>query len=371
MSPPSTKRSTAGMKGPRRQGKAATLEDVGREAGVSKMAASLVLNGARTSARISAETRALVLAAAERLRYRPNATARGLTHRRMNTIGVVANLLGDEPNLYFLEVFTGVVRAATAAGQSTTVFTLGGWDEAPQRVPAFCDGRIDGLIVLGPILEDDASSWLPQHTPFVSVHANRAMAGVVNLECDEESGAFEMVRNMLQLGHRRILHVGGPAGLSGAEERIAGYLRAHAAARVKPPADYILRETFTAEGGRRALDGWLQRHRGEALPDAVFGANDAIALGCIETLHARGLRVPDDVSVVGFDNTLAARSAQLSTVHQPLRELGQRAVETLLVRIEASHQGTPYRGPKKVVLPTAIVAGATLAGPRRTPRSIA
>lgn len=355
---------TSTPKKTRRRSHAATLADVGREAGVSEMAASAVLNRPRTSARTSAETRERVLAAAERLRYRPNATARALALQRMNTIGVVATRLGDEPDLYFLEVFSGIIQGATAAGQTTTVFTLNDWDEAELRIPAFCDGRIDGLLVLAPILKTDAAAWLPAHTPLVSVHSNREMAWGVNLESDEEGGAFQMVARMLALGHRRILHVGGPVGAAGADRRIAGYFRAHAEAGVSPPADHVVRGEYSFEGGHRAMQEWLNRHRGEALPDAVFGANDAIALACIDVLQSRGVRVPADVSVTGFDNTVLARSVRLTSVRQPLRELGQRAVEVLVESIEGRRREVPYQGPKNIVLPTDIAVGSSLAEPR-------
>ena len=181
------------------------------------MAASSVLNGTKTSSRVSEDTRARVLEAAKRLRYRPNATARGLTERRMNTIGLAATLGSDEPNQYFLEVFNGVIHGAAAVGQTVTVFPLDNWGQAPQRIPSFCDGRIDGLILLGPELQADAADWLPEHTPMVSVHANQEIADVVNLESDEEEGAFRMVSQMLEMGHRRILHMGGPIGALGAD----------------------------------------------------------------------------------------------------------------------------------------------------------
>ena len=356
---------------PRRSRRAATLADVGREAGVSAMAASAVLNHAKTSTRISDETRARVLVAAQKLRYRANATARGLADRRMNTVGVVAMLTGDEPNQYFLEVFSGIIQGAAAAGQTTTVFTLGAWDEAARRIPGFCDGRIDGLILLAPLLDADAADWLPEHTPVVSVHANHEIGGVVNLESDEEAGAFQMVSHMLALGHRRILHVGGPVGSIGADRRVQGYLRAHAAAGVAPPADHVLRDAYSVEGGRHALEAWLERHRGETLPEAVFAASDAIALGCLDRLLARGLRVPADVSVVGFDGTVLARSARMATVRQPLRELGLQAVQILTARIEARHRDGQYQGPRRIVLATDILPGGTLGPPRREALSMA
>lgn len=356
---------------PRKSRRAATLADVGREAGVSAMAASAVINGARTSTRISEETRARVMAAAEKLRYRPNATARGLADRRMNTLGVAATLVGDEPNQYFLEVFNGIIHGAAEAGQTTTVFTLGSWDEARERIPLFCDGRIDGLILLAPLLDADAALWLPEHTPVVSVHANHEIAGVVNLESDEEAGAFAMVSRLIEMGHRRILHIGGPEGTVGGDRRVKGYRRAHAVAGLVPPPDHVLRAGFSAADGRQALEAWLRRHRGENLPDAVFAVSDAVALGCIDTLMARGLRVPADISVVGFDDTVLARAARLATVRQPLSELGRRAVELLIARIEARRQDTVLRGPHNIVLPTETVPGATLAAPRASSLLIA
>lgn len=354
-------------------GAAPTLADVAHQAGVSPMAVSSVLNGARTSARVSAGTRERVLAAAEILGYRANATARALAMRRTNAIGLLANFVGDKPNVYFLELFAGVMQGAACAGQSTSVFTLRDWgEEARERIPALCDGRVDGLVLFGPRLYEDGSTWLPTHTPLVSVHANLGLSGVDNIDSDEEAGAFEMVRRMLTLGHRRILHVGGPVGLVGADKRIAGYLHAHAEMGVAPAPGHLLRSSsYSAAAAREVLDEWLDRHRGEPLPQAIFGANDAIALGCIDILQARGLRVPADVSVVGFDDTLLARTTRLATVRQPLHAMGRRAVEVLIERIEARRRGEPPADATNIVFPTELVDGVTLAAAPTLPIMIA
>ena len=346
---------------------AATLADVGRAAGVSAMAVSAVLNGAKTSSRISDETRERILAAAEQLRYRANATARALVERRMNTIGVATTLSRNELNQYFLEVFNGVIEAAVAAGQNTTVFALPDWKDGASRIPGICDSRIDGLILLAPLLEVEAARYLPDHTPIVSVHANNELPNVVNLESDEETGAFEMVRHMLAQGHRRILHVAGPTHSIGAMRRISGYLGAHAAVGIEPPAGYIINGEYTSHSGFHELEAWLTGHRGSELPQAIFGGSDAIAIGCLDALAARGLRTPADISVVGFDGSLLARSAHLATVRQPLREMGHRAVGLLVERIEAKHQGTSYRVLNNIVLPTEVVLGQSLAPPRSHP----
>jgi DNA-binding LacI/PurR family transcriptional regulator len=197
------------------------------------------------------------------------------------------------------------------------------------------------------------------------------MVGVANVDSDNEAGAYEMVRHLLAIGHRRILHVGGPPALSGANQRVEGYLRAHAEAGVKPAPDHVVRAPLSVQGGREVMQEWLQRHSGQPLPEAVFGCNDAIAFGCIEALRSRGLRVPGDVSVVGYDHTLMARSVHMATVRQPLHEMGRCAIDVLMRRIEALRRSEPYPEPLNTVLPTEIVPGETLAGPRPTPLPIA
>ncbi|RZL40596.1 MAG: LacI family transcriptional regulator [Rubrivivax sp.] len=344
-----------------------TLADVAREAGVSDVAASCALNGARGSTRVSAETRERVLAAAARLSYRPNATARALTYQRTNAIGFVANIANEEPNLYFLEVFNGVVRGATEAHQTACIFPLSGWEEAPQRIPALCDGRVDGLVVLAPYLEDDSTTWLPPHTPMVTIHAGRLLRAEVNVEADDAAGGYAIARHMLGLGYRRILCVGGPTSAKGADLRVEGFLRAHAEAGVEVAPDHVVRTWFTAEGGRQQMQAWLERHRGQPLPEAVCCGSDDIAFGCIDALEACGFSVPRDISIAGFDDTLMARTLRMTTMRQPLLEMGRRAVAVLMELIEAQRRGEAYPGPRDIVLPVELVHGRTLPGPRSDP----
>jgi LacI family transcriptional regulator len=319
-----------------RSTRAATLADVGRAAGVSAMAASAVLNGARTSSRISEDTRQRILKAAAELEYRPNATARALANRRMQTIGVAAVIEGGEINHYFLEVFNGIVAAAATHEQNATVFGLHNWGPDAARLRTMCDDRIDGLILLAPTFTA-REKILPAHTPFVSIHGNTRLPDVINIETDEERGAYDMVRLLAKQGHRRIMHLAGPGGMLGSERRIRGYTRALAESGIPVTADLLVpSESFTSDGGRDALRRWLRSHAGALLPQAIFCANDSVAMGAMEALAEIGLRVPDDVSIAGFDDTLAARISvpQLTSVRQPLRAMGARAVELLLARIE-------------------------------------
>ncbi len=357
----------------RRHAKPATLADVGRAAGVSAMAASAVLNGARTSSRIAPETRERILEAARRLRYRPNAAARALASRRMDTLGVAAVIDGGDLNHYFLEVVNGVLEAAARYNQNTTVFTLHNWAEDAVRVPKFCDGRIDGMILLAPIFSRDMAEQMPDHTPFVSVHANLNIPGIVNLESDEESGAYTLVRHLIARGHRRIMHVSGPRGLLGAERRVLGYQRALAEAGIRFDESLLVEGFYQTSGGREAIRSWLSGHRGSQLPEAIFCANDVSAMGCIEALAEAGIRVPEDVSVAGFDDTLGARTTvpQLTTMRQPLRAMGVKAVEILLDQIPYTSVGKPAPRPvSPYVFSTELVIRASVAPPPSAARMV-
>jgi LacI family transcriptional regulator len=354
-----------------KQTRAATLADVGREAGVSAMAASTVLNGAHTSSRISKSTRKRILEAAARLAYRPNAAARALANRRMHTLGVATVIEGGDLNPYILEVLNGILDAAARHEQNTTIFALHDWSKDTARIHGFCDGRIDGLVLLAPTFAADKTA-LPTHTPFVSIHGNSPVPGIINIESDEEKGAMEIVRHLLDRGHRRIMHIAGPADQLGAQRRSRAYKRALTSSRIPYDADLVVQADYSVGGGRTAIRHWLRHHAGQPLPDAVFCANDGLAIGCIEALAEVGLRVPDDISVAGFDDTLAARTTvpQLTTVRQPLREMGARAVEVLLERI--TRPETPGAGAagSPIVFPVKVIERASVAPPPRVMRLV-
>jgi len=341
--------------------RAATLADVGRAAGVSAMAASAVLNSAITSSRISDETRARILKAAAKLHYRPNAAARALANRRMHSIGVVAVIDRTGLNHYFMELFNGILEAAAAHEQNTTVFALHDWTRDTARLRGFCDGRIDGLILVAPLLSAE-TTVLPTHTPFVSIHGNNPLPDVVNVESDEEQGAWDMVRHLVAQGHRRIMHITGPAGMLGTERRINGYRRALASARIPFDPQLLISGNFTEGAGREAIRGWLRKHGGQPLPHALFCTNDAVAIGSLEALAEVGLKVPEDISVCGFDDTLAARSTvpQLTTVRQPLFMMGVRAAELLLARIAEQNGAGAALSNNTVIFPTELVLRASV-----------
>ena len=316
-----------------RRSSAPTLQDVARDAGVTAMAASVVLNGARSSARVSEQTRARILAAAARLGYRPNAVARGLFRRRMDTVGVVANVDGVDVNFYFLEVLNGILEEASERDQNVFVFSVKRWEDADPNILRHCDGRVDGLILVGPVITADFAEALHNRTPFVTIHSNAPLPGTTDIQVDDAAGAYAAVQRLVALGHRRIAHLAASPDLIGAARRIEGYRRALEEAGIAYDPELVLHGGFTVESGRRSTQALIERGN---VPTGVFCVNDAVAFGCMEALSAAGLRVPEDVSVIGFDNTPTAMMTNppLTTLRQPLRQMGRRAVEALLPLID-------------------------------------
>lgn len=332
----SSPRAATNTKPAKRAAGAATLSDVAREVGVAAMTASVVLNGARSSTRVSEETRARILEVAARLRYRPNAVARGLSRRRMDTIGVVANFSSVNINLYFLEVLNGILQGALQHEQNATVFSISDWKQAEQRILQCCDGRVDGMIFIAPQPSVEFLEGFRRHLPLVTIQSSITCPRVDNLDVDNEGGACAMVRHLISIGHKRIAHLAGP-DVSGANQRAAGYRRALQEAGAAIDEDLILMAGFDDTGGRHAAADMIERFGVMNRPTAVFCVNDAVAAGCLEGLAAAGLRVPEDISVAGFDDLLLAKITrpQLTTMRQPFPQIGRRAVEALLGQIAA------------------------------------
>lgn len=349
-----------------------TLADVGRAAGVSAVAVSTVLNGARSSTRVSPATRQRILDQAGIMRYRPNAAARALVVQRMHTVGIAAVVDGSEPNHYFIEVFNGVLTAVASLGYYATVFAVHNWATESELLHGFSAGRVDGLLLIAPLLDAAAARDLPEHLPTVAMHANHKLPGIVNLECEDEQGAFDMVRYLISQGHRRILHLCGRRGLLGPERRIQGYKRALAEAGITFEESNIVETDFSVQCARLAMQSWLQRSVGRPLPQAIFCVNDRAALGCLEILAECGIQVPEEVSVAGFDDTIIARTTvpQLTTVRQPLRAMAERAVEILIRKIQDRKDPDIRATANTIVFPTEVIVRASVGPAPKASRPI-
>jgi LacI family transcriptional regulator len=323
-----------------RRSNAPTLQDVAAQAGVTAMTVSVVLNGARSATRVSEATRLRIQEAAARLHYRPNAVARGLSRRRMDTIGIVSSIINSDDdadlNLYFLEILNGILEAAAKHGQNTTIFSITDWSADESKILHFCDGRVDGMIFIAPQrLSPSFAEALQHHTPFVTMHANDLLPRTYNLDIDNEGGAYEAVRYLISQGHRRIAHFPGQLKFQGARQRFDGYRRALAEANIPFDDSLILEGEYNQASGKARATQILTDRRINPFPTAIFCASDDIAAGCLEVFLGNGLRVPEDISLVGYDDVLTARmtTPPLTTVKQPFRGLGSRAVEMLMPQI--------------------------------------
>ena len=323
-----------------------TIIDVAASAGVSKSLVSLVMRGAQN---VSLEKRQLVLATAAELGYRPNGVARALVQRRSNLLGV---LLSDLHNPFFAEVIDGVQAEAGAHGYSTIMSVVDLREHAERRaLDTLLELRIDGLILASPMLETGGITSASKEVPVVLV-ARRSRSNVDSVSNDDPTGAGLVVQHLADLGHRRIAHIDGGGG-AGAAERRKGYERSMTK-RGLEDCIQIVAGSYTDEGGRQGIAALFDAPQ---RPTAVFVANDLAALGALSALDERGLRVPEDVSVVGYDNTALAAVSQihLTTVDQPRPDMGRTAVKLLLERL------TMQRDVARHVLipPTLVVRGTT------------
>jgi DNA-binding LacI/PurR family transcriptional regulator len=289
-----------------------------------------------------------VLATAELLGYRPNAMARSLASRRTRTIGV---LLNDLRNPFFAEMMEGIVAAADTLDYRLLIGT-GGRTAAGERrsVDAFFEHRVDGLLLVSPRLPHAELLAIARSTPTVAAARPLRGSALDSVTNDDAAGARLAVRHLLDLGHRRIAHIDGGRG-AGAAPRRAAYVRELQRAGLTP---LVVPGEFTDAAGVRAAERLL---RGKVLPTAVFAANDLVAAGALDRFEDAGLRVPDDVSIVGYDNTFLAalHHMSLTTVDQPRPEIGRLALTTLIERIDG-RRTTPVH---HRVEPTLVVRATT------------
>jgi DNA-binding LacI/PurR family transcriptional regulator len=334
---------------------AVTMQDVAKAAGVSATAVSYVLNNVPT-ARISAATRLRVLDAAAQLNYRPNAIARAMASGRTLTIGVYGPhtaeaLLG---NPWSGEALHGI--AEELRRWQFHLLLYGFSDPDSHDVSAFTDGRVDGLVVLAPYVDDALPARLVAAGFPTAIVGSRAFGGprMVWVDMDNVGGARLATKHLLRLGHRRIAHLRGPLGSSDASDRQAGYEAAMREAGVEIPPGYVMEAGYGEREGRNAARELLKV---KPRPTAVFTANDMVALGTMQVCEDMGLHVPADVAVVGFDDMPVCEFTRprLTSIRQPMQEMGRVAASMLLTMVT---KGTrPPRSSR--VIPAKLVVRET------------
>jgi DNA-binding LacI/PurR family transcriptional regulator len=330
------------------RGRAPSIRDVASEAGVSHQTVSRVLNNHPS---IRPATEARVREVMTRLGYRPNRAARTLVTSRHHTIGLLVAGRGQwGPSSASL----GVEEAARAAGYTVASAALANEDFASMAaaIDSLVSHGVDGLVVIAPHGRAlDAVRRSAPELPAVALHRVSGTGEAVVL--DQEGGARAATRHLIDLGHTRIAHLAGPQDWVEAEARLQGFtmeMRDHGL-----PLRPHLYGDWSADAGYAAGRVLLATD-----VTAVFVANDQMALGLLHAVAEAGLRVPQDLSVVGFDDIPEARhfSPPLTTVRQDFAELGRRAIAVLLEEIEPGRQAAPH-----TVVPTPLVVRSSTAAP--------
>lgn len=305
----------------------ATIRDVASKAGVSIATVSRVLN---RSSPVSSDKQASVIEAAEALGYSPNPAALSLLNKQTGGIGVLLPYLTGE---FFSELLRGLDDAAREHDLILIVSSSHRRPSDFQRSMQMLDKRVDGLVVMAPEIDPaSAASILGSDTPvvFLNTYADGVLADVVNF--DNRAGAFAVTQHLLELGHREIALVRGPDKSRDAHERVRGYREAMAEAGVADTARLEVSGDYTREAGYNAAEEIL---RWAARPTAIVACNDYCAKGVMSALSKRGVRVPEDVSVTGFDGLPSGQFSvpPLTTVRVPIRDIGYRAICRLAARI--------------------------------------
>ncbi len=335
-----------------------TSADVATEAGVSRTTVSFVMNG-RTDVKIPPATRLRVTKAAERLGYHAHASARQLAAGRSHMLALVlrqtpAQIAGDA---VLAETLRGIATAARVDGYRVMIEPL-----EPDGLHSYSGllraQHADGLIISGPRLDDPQLAELVHDGFPVVLQGSLPDLEVPSVDVDNVAGARGAVEHLIALGHQRIACItNAPLVYSAATERLSGYREALAQGGLAEDPDLIEEAAFDAPSGHAAMLALLERTD----LDAVFVASDVVALGAIGALREAGRRVPDGVSVVGFDDIPLAPYVDppLTTVRLPAFELGQAAGRALLDRI------ADPAASERTLLSTELIVRASTAPPRR------
>ena len=326
-----------------------TIRDIARLAGVSRSTVSLVIND---DPRISAETKARVIEVIEKAGYEPSSLARGLARRRANAAAVLLPRTGSHvfADFYFSEAISGIASALSEAGYRLLIEIVDErFLESGHHMKLFREGGVDGMLLVGTLTEDEfARELIRAHAPIVLV--NSRMEGAASVVADNRTGAREMVAHLVEVGHRRIGFIGGLENTTVGEDRSRGFREGLDAAGIPFDEGLRLWGNFSEESGAEVARLLLAQN---PRPTALMAANDTMAIGALRVAQEElGLRVPEDLTVVGADGIRLTTyiRPRLTTISQPIYDIGRMATELLLEAIERKSLAPEVR-----MVPTRLV----------------
>ena len=336
--------------------RAASIRDVAEKAGVSPSTVSKALNNAP---HVTPETRRRVLEAAAALSYRPNSIARSLKTKRTRTVGLVTDDLGDA---FTMPMMRGVEIAASEAGVSVFLCNSYGERDGEQaHLEALLDKQVDAIILMSGyrVRERGAPARALTGLPVVYLYQYTNEVQVPSIVPDDTGGGVLAVEHLLELRHREIVMINGPQHFQAARDRAVGFRSALQRAGIDWHDELVSGGDWSMVTGYQAARRFLER---PVPPTAIFCASDVIALGAIAAAYERQMRVPEDLSIVGFDDRLLASQAQppLTTIALPLFEMGRVAGS---IAVGSTPPGGQVVGLRTV--PCSLVRRSTTAPPRR------
>jgi len=329
----------------------ATIRDVARQAQVSVASVSRVLNRLDN---VSEETKARVIAAVDALGYVPHAGARSLSLARTNAIGVVLPALHGE---FFSEIVRGMDREATRLGLQLLLSNMHADPVQAGHALRAMHGRVDGLLIMCPQMRTEG--WvgsMPRGIPAVLLNTPEPMMDHPSMAIDNRAGAAAIARHLIDLGRRHIVHIAGPDHNIDARERREGF--EDAIRQLAPDATVtILPGDFNEDTGEDAANTILAQNM---KVDAIFAANDMMAVGCLQALRAAGKRVPEDIAIAGFDDVPIARYLALTTARVNIADIGARAVIRLTEIMSAGGESDDR---VEVHKPELVIRGTSVSAP--------
>jgi LacI family transcriptional regulator len=313
-----------------------TLSDVAKLAGVSKSTVSRVLNG---STKISEVTSRRVLRVVRKLHYEPNIIARSLSRKKTNTIGVI---LEDILNPFFSEVAKGIETVLKQLDYWMLLTSSDfDYESEVKLTRMLIRYRVDGVLITPVKGDSEAISMLKERSiPFFVMNCSIPDKDVSWIETDNLRGAYMATAYLLDLGHRRFMCI-RDMSLEGGRKRYEGFIKAIEERGLKISEQIVLGNAHSLIEGYELLEKFISENGTDCLPSAIVAVNDAVAIGCMESLLKHGVRVPQDVSIIGYDdiNIAALTRVPLTTIHQPKFRMGEIAATQLMKMIQGKDQG--------------------------------
>ena len=331
-----------------------TIKDVASEAGVSRQTVSRVIND---KPGVSPDTRARVQAVVDELGYQPHAVARSLVTGRTLTLGCISPNLVDYT---FACIIEGAQAEAKQQGYLTLIGSAPTVDDVDQLLEEMLRRQVDGLLVLNPHMDGRHRFFPPLAEKGMAVtYLKNTLKGdkISSVSCDNRQGGYQATRHLIDLGHQVVATIIGPDNEECTHDRLFGYHRALSEASVTSDPGLVVSGDWSATSGFRAAERLLTT---QPPPSAIFAQNDRMAVGAIRALREAGLNVPEDVSVIGFDDIPLASyfDPPLTTVRQPMQECGRRAARLLIETVL-----NPDRAPEQILTESRLIERRSCAAP--------